>query len=354
MKYSLLEKNDMVQAYYEANASGRKAREIYARRFPSRNVPNFKTFIETVRKLREEGILHRKKKETIRNNEERILDLVSENPMVSTRTLANHPSVNKSKSTVWRVLKRNSYHPYHFRSCQTLEEGDFEKRKEFCEFILRRTRENRNFLRLILFTDEATFHRDGFFNNKNNIIWQRENPHATVAKNSQKRFSVNVWAGMKDGFIVGPYILPETLTGNGYNQFLRETLPDLLEDIPLSHFQGIWYQHDGCPAHTVRSVREFLDSQYPRRWIGRLGPVAWPPRSPDLTPMDFYFWGHMKSLVYDKRAPVTSREELIQRIESAAEEIRRNPEMVRSAVDSVAKRSRKCIRRNGNIFENEL
>jgi hypothetical protein len=34
------------------------------------------------------------------------------------------------------------------------------------------------------------------------------------------------------------------------------------------------------------------------RWIGRGGPIAWPPRSPDLTPLDFFLWGYVKSIVY--------------------------------------------------------
>jgi hypothetical protein len=49
-------------------------------------------------------------------------------------------------------------------------------------------------------------------------------------------------------------------------------------------------------------------SQYPDRWIGRGGPTAWPPRSPDLDPLDFYLWGHLKSLVY--AAPVDNEEAL--------------------------------------------
>jgi hypothetical protein len=28
------------------------------------------------------------------------------------------------------------------------------------------------------------------------------------------------------------------------------------------------------------------------------GPTAWPPRSPDFSPLDFYLWGHLKILVY--------------------------------------------------------
>ncbi|KAJ8883193.1 hypothetical protein PR048_015033 [Dryococelus australis] len=39
-------------------------------------------------------------------------------------------------------------------------------------------------------------------------------------------------------------------------------------------------------------------AEYPRRWIERGGPAVWPARSPDLTLLDFFFWGHMKSRVY--------------------------------------------------------
>ncbi|GFW25372.1 sodium-coupled monocarboxylate transporter 1 [Trichonephila clavipes] len=32
--------------------------------------------------------------------------------------------------------------------------------------------------------------------------------------------------------------------------------------------------------------------------ISRFGPVNWPPRSCDLTPLDYFLWGYVKSLVY--------------------------------------------------------
>jgi hypothetical protein len=38
-------------------------------------------------------------------------------------------------------------------------------------------------------------------------------------------------------------------------------------------------------------------------WIGRgapFGNLAWPPRSPDLIPPDFFLWGHVKQLTYSK------------------------------------------------------
>jgi len=33
-------------------------------------------------------------------------------------------------------------------------------------------------------------------------------------------------------------------------------------------------------------------------WIGQDKPMAWPPRSPDLTPMAFFIRGHIKDLIY--------------------------------------------------------
>ncbi|GBM19827.1 hypothetical protein AVEN_86164-1 [Araneus ventricosus] len=48
---------------------------------------------------------------------------------------------------------------------------------------------------------------------------------------------------------------------------------------------------------------------YPIRSIGSGGPVAWPPCSLHPNPLDFFFWGNMKSLIYD--TPVDSVEDLV-------------------------------------------
>ncbi|GFX80568.1 hypothetical protein TNCV_498361 [Trichonephila clavipes] len=34
------------------------------------------------------------------------------------------------------------------------------------------------------------------------------------------------------------------------------------------------------------------------RLISRFGPVNWLPRTCDLTPLDYFMWGYVKSLVY--------------------------------------------------------
>ncbi|KAJ4436812.1 hypothetical protein ANN_16944 [Periplaneta americana] len=61
-------------------------------------------------------------------------------------------------------------------------------------------------------------------------------------------------------------------------------------DTPLINRQHIHFLHDGAPAHFSRTARRYLDRRFPDRRIGRGGPIAWPPCSPDLNPLDFYLW----------------------------------------------------------------
>jgi len=160
-----------------------------------------------------------------------------------------------------------------------------------------------------------------------------------------------VWAGVIGDQLIGPYLrFLRTLSGPRYLNFLENNLSELLEDVPLNTRQSIIFQHDGAPPHYSNAVRDYLNAQYPM-WIGRGGTVAWPPRSPDLTPMDFCVWGLYKSLVYFHE--VQSEEELRRRIDRASEEVRR---IISSGVTGrqVRDRARACIRYNGGHFEQFL
>jgi hypothetical protein len=43
----------------------------------------------------------------------------------------------------------------------------------------------------------------------------------------------------------------------------------------------------------------YLNSKIPEKWLGKRGPISWPPRSPDLSPSDFFLWGYLKDRVYE-------------------------------------------------------
>ncbi len=55
------------------------------------------------------------------------------------------------------------------------------------------------------------------------------------------------------------------------------------------------------PDHYSLAVRQYLDDVFPGKWIGRRGAVEFPPRSPDLTPMDFCVWGIVKDSLFAER-----------------------------------------------------
>ncbi|CAK9813757.1 hypothetical protein ANTPLA_LOCUS7964 [Anthophora plagiata] len=79
-----------------------------------------------------------------------------------------------------------------------------------------------------------------------------------------------------------------TLNGRKYADILTNELSILLEDVPLQYRSGMWFHHDGCPAHNALVARNVLDRIFPDRWIGRGARIYWPARSPDLTLLDFF------------------------------------------------------------------
>jgi len=48
----------------------------------------------------------------------------------------------------------------------------------------------------------------------------------------------------------------------------------------------------GTPAHNAIIVKQYLDEIFPNRWICTYGVIPLPARSPDLTPLDLFLWGH--------------------------------------------------------------
>jgi len=152
--------------------------------------------------------------------------------------------------------------------------------------------------------------------------------------------------------LIGPFVFHNSLTGNTYEAFLRNELPGLLEDIPLMVRNQMYFQHDGAPPHYTRHVREYLNESFPNRCLGCGGPVAWARRLPDITPLDYYLWGHMKMLVYETK--VESRAALHDHIFTAAEHIRNHPDNVASAIRSLFMHAENCLATGGGHFEQLL
>jgi hypothetical protein len=70
---------------------------------------------------------------------------------------------------------------------------------------------------------------------------------------------------------------------------------DLLEEDETNYS---WFQQDGATAHKANNSMKVQNEIFGERVISR---NLWPPRSPHLTPPDFYLWGAAKSAAYRDR-----------------------------------------------------
>ena len=279
---------------------------------------------------------------------EQITEYFQNNPSNSIRRATLN--LNISRSRIQRVLRRNNFHPYNYVPVQCLTIGDYQKRISFCNTFLRMCRRDCDIPFKILWTDESTFTRSGVFNYHNSHYWSEENPRKVRINSFQHEFKCNVWCGILGDTIVGPYFFEETVNRLTFLNFLTGSFTDMLDNLPLSYVRDIWLQLDGCPAHYSRIVRQWLDRNFPNKWIGRAGSVAWPPRSPDLTSMDFFLWGYLKNYVYE--VEIDSLQQLKARIIDGFNQLKKNPRMIRKTTKSVRARCRLCIRNEGGHIEN--
>lgn len=254
-------------------------------------------------------------------NVQRVKQAFERSPRQSVRRAARE--LQLPRSTVHDVLrKRLHMFPYKIQMVQQLQPDDGRKRMEFAMDVLERLDDNPDFLSQVIFSDEATFHTSGKVNRYNCRIWGTQHPHV-LREHERDSPKVNVWCGLFQDRVVGPFFFAEaTVTGIVYLDMLENFVMPQLEDIG----HQVFFQQDGAPPHWNLRVREFLDERMPGRWIGRGGPLLWPPRSPDITPLDFFFWGYVKERVYATK--VDNLDDLKQRIRASIATI--TPEMLQA------------------------
>jgi hypothetical protein len=132
VQYTNPELTDMVLIFGEAFSNAEASRRLHMERFPGRQVPCPRTFVNAVQHLRDGGTFNSINSDRGRSRSHR--------------------------SWSWS-LKLSSL------TCP------------FCQWLLQKIDEEPNFLSIVLTTDEAGFTRDGVFNSYNTHIWSEENPN---------------------------------------------------------------------------------------------------------------------------------------------------------------------------------
>jgi hypothetical protein len=206
-------------------------------------------------------------------NEDAIISAVERELSISSLDIGGELRVSQTR--VLKVFRDDQLHPYHQSRNAHLFPDYQPVRIQICE----RLRHQHT-------ADEIRLHVERH-------LWARNNPHYIRGLGYQVHFSVGVWTGIVGDIIVDPYLLHDRFTAQQYRDFLKSILLGLLEDVPPAVKQKVWFQHKETPSHYVEGIRQWLNATYAGRWIQCRGPTERSPRSPDLTQMDCFLWGHL-------------------------------------------------------------
>ncbi|GFW85568.1 uncharacterized protein TNCV_852201 [Trichonephila clavipes] len=128
----------------------------------------------------------------------------------------------------------------------------------------------------------------------------------------QKNWLFGALYGLVESFFKNDEGHNVTVNGDRYRAMITNFF---LPELSNHDVQELWFQQDGATCHTARTTIDLLKDTFGDRLISRFGPVNWPPRSCDLTPLDYFLWGYVKSLVYaDKPQTLDHLEDNIRRV----------------------------------------
>ncbi|GFX49568.1 DUF4817 domain-containing protein [Trichonephila clavipes] len=124
--------------------------------------------------------------------------------------------------------------------------------------------------------------------------------HKSMSKHGhiQKNLLFGALYGMVESFFKNDEGLNVTVYGDRYRAMITNFF---IPELNNHDVQELWFQQDGATCHTARATIDLLKDTFGDRLISRFGPVNWPPRSCDLTPLDYFLWSYVKSLVYADR-----------------------------------------------------
>ena len=231
---------------------------------------------------------------------------------------------------------------YSIPIVQELKLEDFDRRMNACSDLLDRIQEDHRKLDQLLMTDECLFSVDNSIATSHCRRWSRIKPSIVQQKPLQPQRQL-VWCGITSSEVIGPYFFDGPVTAESYRT--------MIEDFLLPHLRRrrvmrtTIFQQDGAPAHTAKVNLQWLRRVFGNRVVSKGCDMTWPPRSPDLTPPDYFLWGYLK-LKIRKRRP-TTLEDLIRCILEEIEALNGKKQLLTSVFQNFVKRLRKCVESGG-------
>ncbi|GFW46205.1 uncharacterized protein TNCV_4210841 [Trichonephila clavipes] len=146
---------------------------------------------------------------------------------------------------------------------------------------------------LVLLHDEAHIWLNDNVNKQNCHIWSEANTQVYVENPLHPENLFGALYGLVESLVhtSSKTMKAKNVTVNG-DRYRAMITNFFIPELNNHDVQELWFQQDGATCHTARATIDLLKDTFGDRLISRFGPVNWPPRSCDLTPLD-YFCGAM-------------------------------------------------------------
>lgn len=305
---------EVIKLYYECKSLKTVVKTI-KKNHPELEKFNTKQVQRIVKRFEESGSVEDRRHtntgrpRSVRTSEnlERVKNVINETPQRSVRRVLGDVSNTMSATSVYRILKFDlQLTPYKVSIMQHLKETDITSRVSFANWMT----SNIDIVEKLWFSDEAHFYLNPQINKQNCRCWSTEKPDFYIEKPLHGE-KVTVWAALSVDGIVGPFFFEDndgnvaTVNKDRYLHILKSKFIPALRRRSVN-MDDVWFQQDGATPHTAGDVINFLTETFGDKFISFKTEREWPPHSPDLNPLDFFLWGHLKERVYNPMPENTS------------------------------------------------
>ena len=104
-----------------------------------------------------------------------------------------------------------------------------------------------------------------------------------------------------------------------------------------------------CPPHLCKTVKKIISDTFGAKVISKGFPSEWPANSPDLNPLDYLIWSHLKTKIFSDNVKPKDFEELKRRITAVIAKTTRT--QLDSSIKNVVKCLKACMQNGGGHFE---
>ena len=143
------------------------------------------------------------------------------------------------------------------------------------------------------------------------------------------------------------------------NKGLKVNAANYHHHLPAQQFLAIdkvskrknWiFIQDGASSHTSNLVQGYLRETLKKRFLSK---TEWPPSSPDVNPLDYFFWDFVKTKVYAGRAgqPFRNEEELQKRIRFVWKDCAKEIKTIRKAICQFVPRLKAVQQKEGHSIK---